>query len=128
MFELTQAVGGIQITKWLSGQPQPTEQQIVDAGNDLTQVNGQTFSQWYAENRGDSVLTANKKANKEIDVDVLLRKIVAAIATEFNRHRDNWAAVKAGGTLAAIKAGIPDNTTQQITKDDVIAAIKAANP
>jgi hypothetical protein len=58
---------GVVSMLWLSVAPEPTEQQIIDAGNDLTVVNGQTFSQWHAENGADATLTARKQAKDKAD-------------------------------------------------------------
>ena len=78
---------GIVLT-WFHTDPQPTEQEIIDAGNDLTTVNGQVFSEWYAENGGDATLTLRKRASdlldKVNDSEALLRALVLVMVDEIN--------------------------------------------
>jgi hypothetical protein len=66
----------------------PTDQEIIDAGNDLTTINGQVFSEWYAENGGDATLTLRKRASdlldKVNDSEALLRALVLVMVDEIN--------------------------------------------
>lgn len=95
---------GVVALIWLSAQPQPTEQQIIDAGNDLTTINGQTFSQWYAENGGDAVATAKKLAKDLQDSDAAqnraLRAVVKLMVDEINSLRQ-WVTTFKSETAAA---------------------------
>ena len=71
--------GTVTIEEWNSIVPQPTEQEINDALADLTVVNSQTFSQWYAERGGDPVATEQRIAREQIDADDKLGRIVVAV-------------------------------------------------
>ena len=81
--------GIVTIDEWNSDYGvEPTEQEIIDAGNDLTTINGQVFSEWYAENGGDATLTLRKKASdlldKVNDSEALLRALVLVMVDEIN--------------------------------------------
>ena len=74
---------------WLSITQQPTEQAVIDAGNDLTTVNGQVFSEWYAENGGDPVATLRRKAREALDkqnaeTEALIRALAFVVLDEIN--------------------------------------------
>lgn len=49
-----------------AGRRQPTEQEIADVLSDVTQVNGQLFSAWQAENGGNPGLSRRKKLRDRI--------------------------------------------------------------
>lgn len=86
-FSVTIKNGIVSIVKYDEakiGRPQPTEQEIIDAGNDLTQVNGQTFSQWGAEHGADPTLTARRKAKEEVQGKIFLKAIVKYLVDEIN--------------------------------------------
>jgi hypothetical protein len=76
---------------WLSASPQPTEQEIIDAGNDLTTINGQVFSEWFAENGGDAALTLRKRASDLLDNvnsnEALIRALAFVVLDEINLLR-----------------------------------------
>ena len=111
------------------GQPQPTEQEIIDAGNDLTTVNGQVFSAWYAENGGDPVLTFRRQAKEALDaqesrIEGLLRAMALVILDELNAHAAKMKQITDtaddGGNIASWKSAIqaitdhPTRTAAQI--------------
>jgi hypothetical protein len=79
------------ISTWNDPSPQPTEQEIIDAGNDLTTVNGQVFSEWYAEHGGDATLTLRKRASDLLDNvnynEALIRALAFVILDEINLLR-----------------------------------------
>ena len=88
------ADGIVILSQWddvLAGGPQPTEQEITDAGNDLTTVNGQVFSEWYAENGGDATLTLRKRASDLLDNvrdnEALIRALAFVVLDEINLLR-----------------------------------------
>ena len=76
------------IQNWEDESIQPTDQEIIDAGNDLTTVNGQLFSQWYAENGGDVTLTLRKTASDALDKinsnEALIRALAFVVMDEIN--------------------------------------------
>jgi hypothetical protein len=76
---------------WLSEQAQPTEQEIIDAGN------SQAFIDWYADHGGDLALTRRRIARDAIDglrdTDHLIRAALFAIVDELNRHADKHNAI-----------------------------------
>ena len=88
---ISKVSGGINLIRWYSAIPQPTEQEIIDAGNDLTTVNGQVFSEWYAENGGDATLTLRKRASDLLDNvrdnEALIRALAFVVLDEINLLR-----------------------------------------
>ena len=118
----------------LAGQTQPTDQEITDAGNDLTTVNGQVFSEWQAENGGDPVLTNRRIATEDgIDGDRAISVQSRAELGERNT-RDNYLitriielqdallAIKAStGAADNIRAAIPASFSPSATKDRATA-------
>ena len=115
---------------WSDVLTEPTEQEIIDAGNDLTLVNGQTFSQWKAENGGDPTLTNRKRSKNEgIDGDTALSVAQRAEMGERNK-RDNYIItrlIELQDTLASIKAssGPADNIRAAIPASFSATATKA---
>lgn len=95
---------GVISFSWIAGGIEPTEQEIIDAGNDLTTINGQTFSQWYAENGGDLIATAKKVARDLQDSDAAqdraLRAVVKLMVDELNFLRQ-WVTTFKSETAAA---------------------------
>ena len=78
------------IAEWnvtAAGRSQPTEQEVLDAGNDLTVVNGQTFSQWLAEHGGDATQTKRRQAREKIDDAIDIKE--RALLLNANK-RINW--------------------------------------
>jgi len=77
--------------EWYSVSPQPTEQEIIDAGNDLTTIDGQLFSEWFAEHGGDSALTLRRKAKDQLsattDMPALVRALMLITMDEINTLR-----------------------------------------
>ena len=120
--------------KWYSALPQPTEQEVLDASNDLTTVNSQLFSEWFAENGGDPVLTNRRLAMEEgIDGDRAISIQSRAELGERNT-RDNYLvtriielqdallAIKAStGAADNIRAAIPASFSPSATKDRAVA-------
>ena len=102
---------GVVLT-WTSASTQPTEQEIIDAGNDLTTVNGQVFSEWLAENGGDATLTLRKQAQDALDKissnEALIRALALVVLDEINLLRDEHALVNrtAAQLRTAIKSKI----------------------
>jgi hypothetical protein len=98
--------------EWYHADPQPTEQEIIDAGNDLTTVNGQVFSEWYAENGGDATLTLRRKAadalDKISDNEALIRALAFVVLDEINllRAEHSLASRTPAQLRTAIKAKI----------------------
>ena len=94
------------------GAPQPTEQEIIDAGNDLTTINGQVFSEWYAENGGDATLTLRKRASDLLDNvndnEALIRALAFVVLDEINllRAEHSLASRTPAQLRTAIKAKI----------------------
>lgn len=78
---------------WLHGDPQPTEQQIADYANDVTNLpNGQTFTQWQQEHGGDVAQTFRRKAKEALDrvqaeQEGLLRALALVVLDEINTLR-----------------------------------------
>ena len=62
-----------------TGRSQPTEQEISDVNSDITQVDGQAFSKWFAENGGDPILTRRRKL-REFLISPGERVHIAALA------------------------------------------------
>lgn len=93
--------GVVSIEVWSSVQPQPTEQEIIDAGNDLTLVNGQTFSTWLAEHGGDTDLTRRRLAKELIDKVNANEQVIRALAIAVNA-RTNQIALRVNQILDAI--------------------------
>ena len=92
-WEVTDITGvGLTITNWndaQAGGSQPTDQEIIDAGNDLTTVNGQVFSEWYAEHGGDPILTLRREAQEALDaqnsrIEALIRALALVTMDEIN--------------------------------------------
>ena len=86
---------GIEFEYWNTG-PEPTEQEIIDASNDLTVVNGQTFSQWLAEHGGDPVATFRRQAKEALDkqsseTEGLIRALALVVLDEINTLRGQHA-------------------------------------
>ena len=69
-----------------TGRTQPTEQEMADVVNDATQVNGQVFSEWFAEHGGDPVLTRRRKL-REFLTTPGERVHVAALANLIGKTR-----------------------------------------
>ena len=101
----------------IAGIPQPTEQEIIDAGNDLTTVNGQVFSEWLAEHGGDPILTLRREAQEALDaqnsrIEALIRALALVTMDEINVIRAdaqiNLPARTAAQLRAAIKTKISD--------------------
>ena len=85
-FELS-GQGGLHILRWNNDLgPEPTEQQINDAANDLTIVGGQTFSEWLAENGGDPLLTLRRLAKLALDASESNSAILRAVVLELLDH------------------------------------------
>ena len=87
-FEVTKTKTGYRVD-WTSVDTEPTEQEIIDAGNDLTTINGQVFSVWYAENGGDPVATLRRKAREALDkqnaeTEALIRALAFVVMDEIN--------------------------------------------
>ena len=129
--------GTAYINSWndtIAGMTQPTDQEIIDAGNDLTVVNGQVFSVWFAENGGDPVLTNRRVATEDgIDGDRAISVQSRAELGERNT-RDNYLvtriielqdallAIKAStGAADNIRAAIPASFSPSATKDRATA-------
>lgn len=77
------------ICKWYSVITQPTDQEINDASNDLTTINGQVFSAWYAEHGGNAVSTLRREAkealdNQTADTNALIRALAFVVMDEIN--------------------------------------------
>jgi hypothetical protein len=93
---------------WLSAATEPTEQEIIDAGNSAE------FAAWYADHGGDPVLTRRRIAREAIeglrDTDHLIRAALFAIVDELNRHADKHNeildAVDAAVSLADFKSRV----------------------
>ena len=90
-FDVTLYSAGIEV-KWHSVATQPTEQEVTDAGNDLTVVNSQVFTVWEAENGGDVTLTARKNGVDGIDLtgvgaSNLIRAVALVTLDEINLLR-----------------------------------------
>ena len=88
------ATGLPEITYWNTVElgTQPTEQEIIDAGNDLTTVNGQVFSEWLAEHGGDPILTLRREAQEALDaqnsrIEALIRAFALVMVDEINLLR-----------------------------------------
>ena len=87
--------GTAYINSWndtIAGMTQPTDQEIIDAGNDLTVVNGQVFSVWFAENGGNPVATLRRKAREALDkqnaeTEALIRALAFVVMDEINLLR-----------------------------------------
>ena len=101
------------ITNWNDPTPQPTDQEIIDAGNDLTTVNSQLFSEWYAENGGDPIATLRRKAREALDkqnaeTEALIRALAFVVMDEINllRAEHSLAARTPAQLRDAIKAKI----------------------
>ena len=89
----------------IAGIPQPTEQEINDAANDLTTINGQVFSEWLSENGGDVTLTERRKGVEAVDVPTqylanLIRAVALVALDEIN--------------LLRAQAGLQDRTFTQM--------------
>ena len=112
---------GVTTFIWYSVSPEPTEQEIIDAGNDLTIVNGQVFSEWYAENGGDATLTGRKKARDlSSGVDMQTRAVIHTL-----NQRVNWLTnrlVETQETLVAIR----DATFGTQARDNVLPGFPMA--
>jgi len=82
----------------------PTEQELIDAENDLT-LNGagQNFTSWFAENGGDDTVTTKRKAKERID---LVDEIGAAQLAELEQRnkRDNYLATRLEQVVARVQA------------------------
>jgi hypothetical protein len=97
---------------WHSQDTQPTDQEIIDAGNDLTTVNGQVFSEWFAENGGDAALTLRKRASDLLDNvnsnEALIRALAFVVLDEINllRAEHSLASRTPAQLRTAIKAKI----------------------
>ena len=108
-FSITNDNGTV-LVEWLHGDPQPTEQATLDALNDLTTVNGQTFSQWLAEHGDDANLTRRRIAKEALDGlsgnEALIRALALTIMDELNILRAEHALAPRTGTQLrnAIKA------------------------
>jgi hypothetical protein len=114
------ADGIVILSQWddvLAGGPQPTDQEIIDAGNDLTTVNGQVFSEWYAEHGGDPILTLRREAQEALDkqnsrIEALIRALALVTMDEINIIRAdpdiNLPARTAEQLRTAIKTKIAD--------------------
>ena len=80
----------------------------IDAGNDLTTVNGQVFSEWDAENGGDATLTLRKQAQDALDKiasnEALIRALALVVLDEINLLRDEHAL--ANRTAAQLRTAI----------------------
>ena len=63
-----------------TGRLQPTEQEATDAVNDLVSVDGQLFSDWFAEHGGDPILTRRRKL-REMLSSSKERVRISALAT-----------------------------------------------
>jgi hypothetical protein len=94
---------------------QPTEQEIIDAGNDLTTVNGQVFSVWLAEHGGDPALTFRRLAKEALDkqtakIEGLIRAMLLVVLDEMNLHADKMneinASVDAASNFNAFKSDL----------------------
>ena len=115
---------------WNDALTEPTEQEIVDAGNDLTVVGGQTYSQWQAEHGGDPTLTKRRRSKDEgIDGSTALSVAQRAELGERNK-RDNYIInrlIELQDTLAAIKvsSGPADNIRAAIPASFSATATKA---
>ena len=126
--------GTITIDAWDAAAPQPTEQAIIDAGNDLTEINGQTFSQWEAEHGGDAAATAQRKVVETIDrptqrLEVILRGLALLSMDEVNIlrtwMRDFKAEVAAATSLGNLQARIAGlSTLNDRNKLQAMAGIK----
>lgn len=106
-FELLSLKGVISFEYWNSDKlgPQPTEQEIIDAANDLTIVDGQTFSEWWAENGGNKELTIRRKARESIDNNKELIALTLAMMDEINilRQQNGLPPRGRGQLIQAIK-------------------------
>ena len=69
-----------------AGRTQPTEQEIADVNSDITVVNGQLFSEWFAEHGGDPVLTRRRQL-REFLTRPEERVRIAALATLMSTTR-----------------------------------------
>ena len=113
---------------WKHGDPQPTEQQILDYINGVSPLpSGELFSEWSAEHGGDSIKTAKRLSKDLFDrleaESRILRAIVTLTVDEINILRQ-WivafkAAVAAAANLADLKTRVsslpntPDRTYDQ---------------
>jgi hypothetical protein len=95
------------IQNWNDPSPQPTDQEIINAGNDLTTVNGQVFSEWYAEHGGDPILTLRREAQEALDaqnsrIEALIRALALVTMDEINVIRADSA------------INLPERTAEQL--------------
>ena len=94
------------VLTWSNPDPQPTEQEITDAGN------SQAFLDWYAENGGNETLTLRKRASDALDKidanEALLRALAFVVMDEINilRAQHSLADRTAAQLRTAIKAKI----------------------
>jgi len=84
-YTLGQLDAGV-VLAWLSVSQEPTEQEIIDAGN------SQAFLDWYAEHGGNPVLTLRRQAKEALSAqhanDLRFRAVMVEFVKEFNRHAD----------------------------------------
>jgi hypothetical protein len=109
-FVLVRDPSGVYLDEWNSVETQPTDQEIIDAGNDLTTVNGQVFSEWYAENGGDATLTLRKRASDLLDNvrdnEALIRALAFVVLDEINLIRENAAINLPPRTFSQLRTAI----------------------
>lgn len=106
--------------EWLVAAPQPTDQAINDAGADLTTINGQVFSEWFAENKGNPTLTRARRAKDRFEgseIESLVDRAAAEhwkgernqIIRLFQEVQDQFTAIKnTTGGAQAIRDAIND--------------------
>lgn len=104
------------IDNWVDTDQQPTDQEIIDASNDLTTVNGQLFSEWYAEHGGDHVATMRRKAKDALDdqnreTNALIRALALVILDEINALRTHAAIGLTARTAAQVRTAIKGKIT-----------------
>lgn len=115
------------IDRWGDATAQPSDAAIVDAGNDLTIVGGETFSQWLISHGGDPVFTRRREAVERLDdvtpSGVKARAILVYMAKQHNdllawlgaqttltnRSQLNDFKITRAGAKAAIDAGDGDS-------------------
>ena len=104
--------GNVVIGSWdesAIGSPQPTDQEITDAGN------SQAFIDWYAEHGGDAIATLRRRAKEALDAqnaetEALIRALAFVVLDEINilRAEHSLAARTPAQLRTAIKAKITD--------------------
>lgn len=112
------------IDRWDDATPQPTDQEIIDAADDLTTINGQVFSQWLPSYGGDLVLTLRREAKERLAEATAEAVKLRAVLVYISKKHNALLAWLGTQTTLANRAQLNDFA---ITRAEVDAAIDAGD-